>query len=103
MCDAHLHNVPAGKMTADPEDPQGFTKWLAGRGRAVAPTAFLPRWLFGSYLGEHLAAASREYAATASLACVWDRAIGVSRRPEGMSVELASGRCVRAGAVVLAL
>ncbi|GAA1674561.1 FAD/NAD(P)-binding protein [Fodinicola feengrottensis] len=103
MCDAHLLNVPAGKMGADPENATGFMDWMSDRGRPVAATDFLPRWLFGSYLGEHLSAAARRYSKTGSVRFLRARAIGISDLQDGVAVHLADGRTVRAGGVVLAL
>ena len=49
---AHLLNVPAGRMSALPDDPSGFVRWLAARGFDAAPDAFVPRALFGRYVAE---------------------------------------------------
>lgn len=103
MCDTHLLNVPAGKMSADPDDPDGFRDWLLSRGRQAGALDFVPRWIFGAYLGDQVAAAAKANADTASLDCFADRAAGVFPSPGGMLVELAGGERLHARHVVLAL
>jgi uncharacterized NAD(P)/FAD-binding protein YdhS len=61
----HLLNVPAGSMSAFPDQPGHFLAWLQGQPRAAfgplcdgpAPGAFVPRRLFGAYIRELLEAA----------------------------------------------
>lgn len=52
----HLLNVPAGKMSALPEDPEHFTRWISENHREYNPAsldkAFLPRMIYGNYLSE---------------------------------------------------
>jgi uncharacterized NAD(P)/FAD-binding protein YdhS len=56
-CPDHLLNVPAGKISVLPDEPDHFFNWITERvGRAgyptgpVARTDFLPRWIFGEYV-----------------------------------------------------
>ncbi len=52
----HLLNVPAPRMSAWPDDPDHFTRWLDQR--AVTPAeSFAPRLAYGRYLQDQLAAA----------------------------------------------
>src|SRR6202023_716909 len=47
----HLLNVPAGKISALPEEPDHFLKWLyANYDSAASPVTFAPRAIFGHYL-----------------------------------------------------
>jgi uncharacterized NAD(P)/FAD-binding protein YdhS len=85
-------NVPAGKMSLDPEQPDDFAAW-AGAERA----AFLSRTTFGAYVLARLAEATAKSAA--KLVTVDGEAIAVR---EG-SVRLASGAVLPADAVVLAM
>ncbi|MFG3225352.1 FAD/NAD(P)-binding protein [Kitasatospora sp. NPDC048194] len=54
----HLLNVPAGGMSAYPDDPSHFVDWCArqadGDGTAPAAADFLPRAWFGAYLDDAL-------------------------------------------------
>lgn len=57
QADVHLLNVPVERMGAFPDDPGHFLRWVSERtGRpgfpaAVAPGDFLPRRLYGDYIG----------------------------------------------------
>ena len=52
----HLLNVPAQRMSAWPNDPDHFCRWLDER--AVTPVySFAPRLAYGRYLREELAVA----------------------------------------------
>ena len=46
----HLLNVRAGNMSAFPDDPDHFVRWLAEQGIADPAKAFAPRRLYGTYL-----------------------------------------------------
>lgn len=59
----HLLNVPAGRMSALPDDPDHFLRWAAahperlsaaGWDRQITPDAFLPRGCYGDYLSDLL-------------------------------------------------
>jgi uncharacterized NAD(P)/FAD-binding protein YdhS len=53
--DGHLLNVPAGKMSALPQEPSHFLDWLRNRKWPGAEAgSFAPRKLFGEYLHEVL-------------------------------------------------
>src|ERR1044072_4977665 len=57
---AHLLNVPAGKLSADPGDPGQFARRASGPlDRTVEPPVFVPRFVLGSYLADRLDAAGR--------------------------------------------
>jgi uncharacterized NAD(P)/FAD-binding protein YdhS len=61
---AHLLNVPAGKMSALPDDPTHFVRFAQSLDPSVTPGTFVRRSAYGSYL-EHLlteAAAGRSNA-----------------------------------------
>jgi uncharacterized NAD(P)/FAD-binding protein YdhS len=63
----HLLNVPAGKMSAFPDDPNHFAEWLDIRRpafrnmgvEAVSPDDFVPRRIFGTYVRQLLEKARR--------------------------------------------
>ncbi len=100
---AHLLNVPAGRLSADPADPGQFARWAGEHlGRTVEPADFLPRHVLGSYLGDRLAAASAR-CRRARLRRVHDRVTGLERTRGGVRIRLASGDVVSATAAVLAV
>jgi uncharacterized NAD(P)/FAD-binding protein YdhS len=94
---AHLLNVRAGKMSAFPDDPGHFARWLAGRGLGGAED-FARRRDYGAYLQEQLLAAQ----AGGRLALVRGEAVGVEANGDGARVRLAGGRTIAAQRVVLA-
>jgi uncharacterized NAD(P)/FAD-binding protein YdhS len=56
---SHVLNVRAANMSAFPDDPSHFVRWLEARGVPDAATAFIPRVTFGEYLRELLEDALR--------------------------------------------
>jgi uncharacterized NAD(P)/FAD-binding protein YdhS len=57
---SHVLNVRAGNMSAFPDDPSHFVRWLEARGVQNAPAAFIPRVTYGEYLRELLEAALKD-------------------------------------------
>jgi uncharacterized NAD(P)/FAD-binding protein YdhS len=101
---SHLLNVPAGRMSAWPEQPDDFVRWATRRHGSVAPTDFLPRQWYGEYVRETLLAASSDVRESAELSVVFDEVRRVARHPTGgWMVHLARGDSLRARAVVLAI
>src|SRR4051812_15222515 len=51
----HLMNVPAGNMSAFPSDPHHFLRWSREFYEPwVQPRSFLPRGVYGAYVGSLL-------------------------------------------------
>lgn len=114
-CPRHLLNVPAGKMGAFPDRPEGFLAWLRahpaeaaefGWTTDVGAGAFVPRALYGRYVAALLAGA--EAGSAGRLRRIAGEAVDVSpvtgEPPDGpLRLELADGRCLRANRIVLAL
>jgi uncharacterized NAD(P)/FAD-binding protein YdhS len=95
----HLLNVRAGNMSALPQEPDHFARWIERRHPALAG-GFAPRLLYGDYLAELLDQA-RETAPD-RLNLIQAEAIDVAPDGEGWRVKLADGREIAADAVILA-
>lgn len=99
----HLLNVPAGTLSADLDDPDDFTRWARARyGRGVESHEFLPRTVFGGYLGDRLESTGRR-CARARLRRIHERVARVWPTDAGVTVRLASGVEFSATAAVLAV
>ncbi|HTJ26744.1 MAG TPA: FAD/NAD(P)-binding protein [Candidatus Limnocylindria bacterium] len=100
-CEAHLLNAPAARMSAFPEEPEHFVRWLAERhpGRFAA-TSFVPRALYGDYL---VAIAARAHDTAGSrLHHVRASATNVVLRGAGVHLTCSSGERIEGDAFVLA-
>lgn len=102
-CDPrHLLNVPAGRMSAFPDDPGHFLRWLTDHQLPTDPGDFVPRRVYGQYLSdlvERTAAACRH----ARLHRVRDEVVAVREQGPGPVLRLAGGGELRVDAAVLAL
>lgn len=98
---AHLLNVPAARMSAFPDDPEHFLRWLRGRDAAAQPATFAPRALYGDYLASLLA----DHETYTRVTRLGGTAIGLTRGAVDTpwTVHLHDGRTITARAVVLAL
>lgn len=94
---SHVLNVRAANMSAYPDDPGHFVRWLEARGQGDAAAAFVPRLTYGDYLAEQLAAART--AAPHRLRIVEGDVADLD--PAGAT--LASGQRIAADASVLAV
>lgn len=95
----HLLNVRAGRMSAYPEDPAHFIRWLTARGLGGAED-FVPRQVYGQYLEQQLRQAHAEVFPRLKLI----RAKAVDLRGAGgrHNIALDDGRSISAETVVLA-
>jgi uncharacterized NAD(P)/FAD-binding protein YdhS len=102
---AHLLNVRAGAMGAHPARPGDFLRWIRRFDRSASAESFVPRRLFGDYLGDVLDAAERTGRGRTVLTRVHGTAVRLAPSPRGSgaTVGLADGRRFAAGAVVLAV
>ena len=94
----HLLNVRAGNMSAFPDDPGHFVRWLAARGAGEA-SDFVPRATYGAYLAELL----RDAETQGGVTVLRDTVIDVIPAGEGVVLALAQGAAIVAGRAVLAL
>ncbi|MGW3669407.1 FAD/NAD(P)-binding protein [Streptomyces sp. NPDC005141] len=98
----HLLNVPAGKMSAFPDDPGHFLRWLTGRNPHAAAGEFVPRQEYGRYLAGVLEQSVRE-CRRGRLHRVRERVVAAREQGAGMALRLAGGDELRVDAAVLAL
>ncbi|NVN11071.1 FAD/NAD(P)-binding protein [Nguyenibacter vanlangensis] len=90
----NLLNVAAKGMSADPDDPDHFLRWLHDNAPgSVAPGEFVPRAIYGLYLRNLYSIAAPEHERQAAVAC--------RRLDRGFEITLADGRKIHAGRVVL--
>ena len=97
---SHLLNVRASNMSAFPDDPGHFVRWLASRGHAAAGQSFVPRLVYGTYLRELLDRVAADF--PGRLRIVRGEAVDVTEH-RGVRVLLADGASVEADAAVLAV
>lgn len=98
----HLLNVRVANMSAYPDDPEHFTRWLATHEGWRSHGGFVTRGVYGDYLQDLLREAL-EITAAGRLLLEQDEAVDVERSGEAWRVKLALGREIEAQAVVLAL
>lgn len=60
-CLSHLLNVPAGGMSAFPDQPGHFVEWCHRTGRDILAGDFVPRSWYGEYLGDLLKEETERY------------------------------------------
>lgn len=99
----HLLNVRVANMSALPEQPDHFVRWLAPRGGSCASGAFVTRGVYGDYLQSLLSDAVKGDYGVDRLLLEADAAIDLRPAGERWRIELAMGRVLEVDAVVLAL
>jgi len=93
----HLLNVPAGKISALPNQPRHFLDWLQSHYDPQATEkTFAPRAVFGRYIQSLLAEISGVRQEVASV-------VDVQPEANGAAVILGDGRTIQADLVVLAI
>lgn len=102
--EAHALNVPAGAMSALPDDRDHFVRWARTRDDGIRADSFVSRRIYGEYLESLLRDSEQHAPRSARL----EKLVGVARdvevRPDGESAEVVfAGARVAADRVVLAL
>lgn len=111
QADCHLLNVPAGKMSAFPDDPHHFLDWAQRQEhltREILPDGvqadtFVPRKLYGSYLQAVLDEAEVNAPVGVRLERCRDEVVAIELQSEGAAVRLQSDRILHVQKIVLAL
>lgn len=98
---AHLLNVPAGKMSAFPDDPGHFVRFAQSHDSSIQPGTFVRRSVYGAYL-EHLLAEAAAQRSN-SLEQLVTEVRGVEPDRAWANIVTADGRRVTVDRVVLAV
>lgn len=100
--DCHLLNVPAGKMTAFPDDIEHFLRWArAHYDPKMQSGDFAPRRVYGQYI-ESILVDQAKASHPGQLQWLQDEAVSISGHGPA-TIQLRSGRMIAAEKVVLAL
>jgi len=100
-CPQHMLNVPAGKMSAFPSEPDHFVRWLEDNVDVpYGPQSFVPRSLYGDYLTT--IATEAQAAAPARWHHVRARALDVRQARDRVHVVCSNGDAVEADALIIA-
>ncbi len=100
---AHLLNVPSGRMSALPEEPDHFVRWLESSGLPASPDGFAPRHAYGTYLHATLVESAAAAGGGVRLERSREEATAVEALDGRTAVALRSGRRLDADRVGLAL
>lgn len=100
--EAHLLNVPAGKMSAFPDESEHFLRWAQKHYDAdVEARSFVPRRVYGEYIDATLRDAQRS--SNGRVDWIQDEAVAVTHKGAEAELSLADGSRLSAERVVLAL
>jgi uncharacterized NAD(P)/FAD-binding protein YdhS/predicted metal-dependent enzyme (double-stranded beta helix superfamily) len=100
----HLLNVPAGRMSAWPDQPGDFLRWATTRDATVGADDFLPRQWYGEYIRQTVRRAAADAGETVDFSIKFDEVRRIARYPGGgWMLNLARGTSVRADVVLLAI
>jgi uncharacterized NAD(P)/FAD-binding protein YdhS len=90
----HVLNVRAANMSALPDDPEHFWRWLSNRAEGPLcpdPYCFVPRRTYGDYLASLTAPFTSNESTLPCLAIVHGQCVDLSEGPAGVDVTLADG------------
>jgi uncharacterized NAD(P)/FAD-binding protein YdhS len=101
--DEHRLNVPSGRMSALPDEPDHFVRWLQTVREPKDPGGFASRRVYGAYLQSLLTDAAAAAAAGVRFHRVREDVVAVGPHPGGALVVLRSGRTLEADRVAVAV
>ncbi len=106
---SHLLNVPAGKMSAFQARPDDFLDWLKAQpaealgGIRPLPTTFVPRAIFGRYVGDLLETEVKSAVHCGRLELVRADVTDIEPRAGGLILTLGGGEVLEVDRAVLAV
>ena len=100
----YLLNVPAARLSADPQDPSQFLRFAKGRLPNVRAMDFLPRALYGDYLQDLLLQAERAAPADVRLQRVFGAVTGIVPGENGrqLAAQIAGRQAIAGDVLILA-
>lgn len=101
---SHLLNVPAGRMSAEEDQPNAFVEWLQASNPEANYTAksFVPRHMFGSYLRHLLSSAIVDKRSLIQVRVLHATVSSIARGKGRWTLTLDDERLVDADAIVIA-
>lgn len=100
--DAYLLNVPAGQMSALPDDEGHFIRWAQEREPNAHGGSFLRRRLYGEYITSVLNDAKAQAREGVALECKRGEIVGMKFN-QGVEARMADGSSIKADIAVLAV
>ncbi|WP_373531780.1 FAD/NAD(P)-binding protein [Vampirovibrio sp.] len=99
----HLLNVPAGKMSGLPQEPEHFLNWLRQKNFDLQPSSFVSRTSFGEYMADCLAEAEQSKPENIHFQKLQAEVVSIEDLEISPKVRLQSGVSLPAHQIVLAL
>lgn len=99
----HLLNVPAGNMSAYPEQPDHFLSFCKDRNLDVTGASFVPRQLYGEYLSTLLEQAKNKNRGKITFQQLNTEVRSIQHGTDHLEISLEDGTCLHADHTVLAL